>query len=379
MAKYVQAKKQKNPDKEPSKASLRFKLFLRSLIKNDAAVEGGRFSPWWTSLLIALSAVVVALVPTFVQIGKTQGDQILKGDTYSTDVGLVAFSETLKEHNVNLSIKVNEDGKHQLLNTADEATTKLVFTENLTLDTQSYDYFLYQTHDNVPKLKVFYFVEGPTHDFKILRDHLRGLKYSEKTPVEGQVRPVSYLILTDIQISGATYKFAAEMDGASTAKAVSGDYSLLPVGYSLTTFATKSASGADITTLKNEAATYEQYVEGVLSNWSNFYNEAYKPVKKIAFWTLTGTYAGAYVVIILFLGLVLFLITRGKYSVNRDWKFFQAMGVGAWMSFTPALITVAVGLFSPGYAAMGFIMLNSFRVMWFSMKAMRESTPPATK
>ncbi|MGI6713748.1 MAG: hypothetical protein ACOX3K_01655 [Bacilli bacterium] len=379
MAKYVQAKKQKNQKKEISPAFLRFKLFFRSLIKNDAAVEGGRFSPWWTSLLIALSSVVVALTPTFVQIGKTHGNQILKGDTYSTDVGLVAFSEALKEHHVSLTIEKNTEGKHRLLNAADEATTKLVFTENLTLDTQSYDYFLYKTSDDVAKFKVFYFVEGPTSDFKILREYLRNLKYSEKNPIEGQIRPVSYLILTDVQLSGANYKFATEMNGTTTASAVSGDYSLLPTGYSLATFATKSATGENIVTLKENAATYEKYVEGVLSNWSNFYNEAYKPVKKIAFWTLSGTYAGAYVVIVLFLGLVLFLITRGKYSVNRDWKFFQAMGVGAWMSFTPALLTLLVGLFSPGYAAMGFIMLNSFRVMWFSMKAMRESTPPTTK
>lgn len=377
MAKYVQAKTKNKNKKDHSNAIYGWKLFFQSIFKNDAAIMGGRYQAWWTSFLIAFVAVAVALIPTFVQIGNTSGDQILTGSTYSTDVGLVTFSEALNTNDVSLIVTLDESTQgHKLEKQADDTAFKTVFTESLTLDTQTYDYFSYKTSDEVEKLKVFYFVESATQDFTILRDYLRSFEYNETDPIEGQIQPVSYLILTDNQISGALYKPALEMSGTTTAGGVSGNYSRLDLGYDLKSFATTAYDGTNISDLKNKATTYDEYLDGVKSNWKFFYNEAYRPVKSVTFWTLSGTYAAAYVIIVLFMGIVLFLVTRGKFSPNRDWKFFQSLGVGAWMSFTPALITMIVGFFSPAYAAMSFIMINSFRIMWFSMKAMRDSTPP---
>ena len=44
-----------------------FKLVLKSLVNNEACVEGGRHRPWWIAIILFFLSMIIALVPIFVQ------------------------------------------------------------------------------------------------------------------------------------------------------------------------------------------------------------------------------------------------------------------------------------------------------------------------
>ncbi|MCR4880242.1 MAG: hypothetical protein K5906_04740, partial [Bacilli bacterium] len=70
----------------------------------------------------------------------------------------------------------------------------------------------------------------------------------------------------------------------------------------------------------------------------------------------------------LFLGLLMFLLTRGKRNFNNYLKWYQCMCISAWAAFTPGLLGLIFGFLMPAYAIMFFILFMGVRVMWLSMK-----------
>ena len=90
-------------------------------------------------------------------------------------------------------------------------------------------------------------------------------------------------------------------------------------------------------------------------------------------WSNTGIYLGVYAGLILFLGLMVFLLTRGKNNINRTMNFWVCQKVAWWSSFTPGLLALPLGflLASNILGQMTFIVLLSIRVMWLSMRQLR--------
>ena len=110
------------------------------------------------------------------------------------------------------------------------------------------------------------------------------------------------------------------------------------------------------------------YVSGVLTNWKNVFNDSYKTQKVKSFWFSSGLYYGIYLVLGAFMGLMMFLLTRGKNNPNRNYTFWLTFKISCWCILTPAVLAMILGFIWSQAAGLGYIVLIGLRTMWLSMR-----------
>ena len=82
-------------------------------------------------------------------------------------------------------------------------------------------------------------------------------------------------------------------------------------------------------------------------------------------------FLGVYIVLIFIMGLLIFLLTRGKTNMFNYLKFMDCQKMVWWASLAPAILAVIFGFIFTNFAQMIFIILLGLRVMWMSMKQLR--------
>ena len=116
-----------------------------------------------------------------------------------------------------------------------------------------------------------------------------------------------------------------------------------------------------------------QYRTKVMKQVKKVFNNTYLNQKKKTLWSNTGIYAAIYAGILLFLGLMIFILTRGKNNPFKYLNIWQCQKIAWWASFTPAILGMALAFLFSGNAIgqLAFILLLSLRVMWLSMRQLR--------
>ncbi len=380
------------------------KLFFFSLFKNDAAIEGGRRQPWWMAVILFVASILIATIPTMISQGTSRGDAVFNNPQYQTDIGLVKFGEALNAEGVNLVYELDSNEQYVLNNTGEPFETK--FTNKITLtalDNSSVDfhYFSFEqdrvklvlnettkTYDEVVEsfeyLRVYYtgnidkvFANGTktfTASLK-LESYLFGLtEDAVALSVDPNVKVTSYVILGKDDISVRIYNPTKVLKGSDSVRNIGGLTSGLKQATNINEFVTKTASGDAI------LAQDHNYVTKVQANWKSLINVTHEPVKVALFWTNSGFILLTNFIITLFIGLIFFITTRGKFNPNRDIKFFESIKIGAWLALSPALITLILGPFLGSILGsntiMIYIMTLGMRSVWVSMKTVQ---PPVTK
>ena len=115
------------------------------------------------------------------------------------------------------------------------------------------------------------------------------------------------------------------------------------------------------------------YRSQTLKQFKNICNVAYENQKTRIKWANTGIYAGIYTGIILFLGLMIFVLTRGKNNPFKYLNIWHTQKIAWWAAFTPAVLGMILAFVFSGnmIGQMAFILLVSLRTMWMSMKQLR--------
>ena len=128
----------------------------------------------------------------------------------------------------------------------------------------------------------------------------------------------------------------------------------------------------DVNTLTRESYI-NQYRSKVMKQVVRVFNNTYINQKNKTLWTNTGIYAAIYAGILLFLGLMVFVLTRGKNNPFKFLNIWHCQKIVWWASFTPALLGLILAFLFAGnmIGQMAFILLISLRVMWLSMKQLR--------
>ena len=128
----------------------------------------------------------------------------------------------------------------------------------------------------------------------------------------------------------------------------------------------------DISTM-DEDAYLNNYSGKTLKRFKVVLNETYLNQKRRTTWSTTGIYAGIYAGIIAFLGLMIFILTRGKNNPFKFLNIWHCQKIAWWAAFTPALLGMILAFIFSGntIGQMAFILLVSLRVMWLSMKQLR--------
>ncbi len=341
-----------------------FKLILKSLINNEACVEGGRHRPWWIALIMFFLSMILSILPVFTQNVNKRGSGFVSS-TYSFEVGVQRFTEDASRFS-NLKITVESlEGSPNYLEVAnwDETFTTVDELTNL----HKYQHY---NADSILDFECFY-VEHIEND--ILTKIMNNLKVE---PKEGETEPkytnrvTSVLIFAKNEFIAYSYNMAGGQVGS-----VIGDYRNLPAGYNIKAFANITIDGVEYTIdkikLPENRHLASKYYNAVWDNWKTFFDKGFEYNKTQLTWRTTLLMFGINAILVIFMGFMVWVLTRGKTNPFRVYTFWECELISAWASLAPAILALALGFLISQLSQIIFPLLLGLRVMWLSMKTLR--------
>ena len=345
-----------------------FKLIMKSLINNDACIEGGRTKRWFFAVIFAVLSLVMAVLPIMVTSLQAQGSDFTAGNyLYNYDNAIVAFSDSLKDNN--LSMVVSEDANGRFL-AVDKTQWEAAYTAN------AYKQYVHLNNDSKVDFEVYY-TEAVGQEFV---DYYT-LVSQNKSPIDGSwreaadtARSTSYLIFGRERMVGQLFQ-----PGNTTALSrVSGDYLKLDLGFDFKSLATVEIDGVTYVTSHDDKfsepngfLSIDAYRRHIQNKWNDVYDAVYYNTKMVTARDSTLIMLGVDALLIFFMGLMIFILTRGKRNPFRIYTFWETQKIAYWASFTPSLLALIFGFIFTEYAVMIFVMLIGVRIMWMSMKSLK--------
>lgn len=320
-----------------------FKLILRSLLSNHACVEGGRRKPWYFAVPMFFFAMLLALIPIFVQTYTKDGDVIVASNSYEMDVASARFIEEINAHDIEMKV----ENKKLIV---DEEKWNKTFTD---VDASGNNCYIHRHIDAVtgnefPDLGVYYMPS-----IRLTDDVYNSITSFPSTDAEGNPtkvnRTYSFMIFTEKSVT--IYVYAAAKTSNQSIGYVYGDYEHLPEGYRINDIQGESV-----------AATWD--------NWKLFYRRAYDTYRLRLSWQTPLMMFGINAGITIFMGFMLWVLTRGKNNLNW-FGIWETQKIVAWTTVTPAILTTGLGFLISSFSQVMFPLLLGVRIMWLSMKLLR--------
>jgi hypothetical protein len=323
--------------------------YVKSLFSNQIVFDCGSSKKWYVAVIMALLSLIVTVIPISVSVSQSSGASFVNGtsaDPYTyglnyyvenkTQVGDIKFSEGVATYEKESAIEYNVIGETKVV--------KPIMTyERSAASGQNY------TNEFC-----IYFIPTTAGDFATQVNYILSPgKYGLSTDTS-KVNTSSLAIFGVNNFYGVLYNYTK----ATSVGTVNGDYKSLREGLEGKTF---------YQILTNDATT----PTGYLDNFKTFAYDSYINNRTTLMWVQTGMVAGINAGILILMGLVMFLMTRGKNNPNRVIKWYQCYGMAAWAAPSPALLTLIMGFILPSYAVMYFVLFYGFRIMWMSMKQLR--------
>lgn len=331
-----------------------FKLILKSLFSNNATVEGARHRPWYFAVLMVFFSLILAVLPIFVQNISKSGSDVVKKNTYNMDNLSLRFSEELKEKDVTLVVSIDETDKSHVL--LDNGSWSKISTNSYTYDGVAYTYYSHET-EGVEDLRAFYL---PSFSSSTLSEFVKQLEHEATDE-----KPLPSLIL---MTSKTFVVYVCNPATKAAIGSVVGDYESTPIDWSFDKLlAEKDESSPE---------AYNAYVNKTWENWKAFYNEAYNKNRLTATWTTTLIMLAIDLAIVFFMGLMVFILTRGKNNPFRIYTFWESIKVGFWAANMPAILTCGLGFLLTNFVQVLFALLVGVRVMWLTMKTLGPNNAP---
>ena len=343
------------------------KITAASIIKNDAAIEGAKTAPWWIAVVMFIIGNFLPIIPIMVNASKTYGAQFISGNVYGYDQALASVSSELGKEDSPYKLEVKD---HKLL--AYKDGNALVDTWNEDADLTPIATYDAVTEDATTRYLSVYYTDRPfgkgVYSVKQMIKSIEARKLKLGTIEEYDASSEdlsytpSYLILYKDGVYSKIYK-------ASTEKKQN-------VAASATYTGMNWKNNEDMDLIQNvldvegiEANLADlNYVKAVMNNWKVVFNNGYKDQKVMTFWATSGIYYGIYLGLGIFMGLMMFLLTRGKNNPNRNLNMWITCKIAAWITFSPAVLAMAVAFFWSAAAGIGFIVLMGLRTMWLAMR-----------
>ena len=309
-----------------------FKLFLRSLLNNNACVDGGRKKPWYLAVIMFFLSIAVALVPTLALSLKEKPHKNFEGTTYGCREAFTAFSEELNKPEYAESMYVIKGAEKK-----DRLLVGGTFTEfdhvNQTLTTD-------EEHPYVD----FKFVYDQTIDnakYAVLKSEKKSIVYfSKDTVMIHIVNPVNGEDLLDINCANAYKNFDEGFKFSSSYKV----------------------------NAENLTATINDTWGMWLDNIDNLNNAT----RIRTTWVKVGLFAGIDGAIAIIMALMIWILTRGKRNPYKDMvNMWQAFKITSWTMVAPGILALGLGFLLRNFSTAMFPLLLGIRAMWLSMKSLR--------
>lgn len=357
-----------------AKTKYSFKLVFGSLIKNDYAIEGAKTMPWWIAIIMFILGTFLPVIPIMVNASNTYGASFVSGNVYTYDQALVSCGVKLQTESLyKFEIKENKLLGYSRETTADDFAIMSTTWQN------DKDLTPIATYNSVFEgktnriLNIYYTdrpMSGKTNSVSSLLTSIESVKYviNTETAYDAEVHTdinvktdlyiPSYLVLYKDGLFSKIYK-----SGTTTA--------------SSSTYGGCNWKHAEFTNLFEKVVSVEgmevnpnskKYVDASFANWKEVFNNSYADQKVANFWMTSGLYFGIYLILGIFMGLMMFLLTRGKHNPNRGLNFWITTKISWWIDVTPGLLAMILGFVWGQAAGLGYIVLFGLRTMWLSMR-----------
>lgn len=381
-------KKQKNP--VWGKIWNQTKFFLLSLFSNDTCIEG-RKKKWYAPVTIAILSCVIATVPTMVSYFSKSGASFLDAPQYDYEIGLTEFTKAIAEKN--LPFKISDDGILMVDGenpdnnvTAFEAAHATIAKEDGT--TKQLDYFanVYETTEAKLTGEEGSSATTPTYTTKKAINFAAYVAPSDKSAAVFGTETVLKSDDPNKELGTAVDNYKTNfiifgLEGFYAAKQPDGTKSN-PKSAIYCSYKDSALLGKSLSKLAVEDLNGNAYETGTLSqsayrglvanSWKQVFAAGWNNTRVTLGWQYTGIGFAINVGSTFLLGLMVFLMTRGKNNPFRTYSFWDGQKIAYFASFCPALLSL-LG-FIPMLSTLGmflYMLLLGLRIMWMSTKSLR--------
>ncbi len=329
--------------------------YLRCLWSNQVTTEFGITKKWYVAVIVALLSIIISLIPTTVSTATARGSSFLNTTSYyNYDEGIYSFLEDAKKNNYDITFD-KKTGESKLVGKTTSSSNDFLLYEHKITKSDGAKFV---------DLQVYYIDSTNLSDAELSAAITSA--YEEK-PNSLDGRDASFLLFT-------TKTFVTRIYKPKSYVAVSGVYGDF---YNLNDSLTNGFVDA---LYKNDSTkTRLENISSSLSEYKLFLDDVYINTRKTVTLTQVGIIAAINSGIVLLMGLVLFLLTRGKNNPQRTVKFQECFNIAYWSTISPALISLILGFIISAYQVMLFVIVFGFRVMWLSMKTLSPNNPPVKK
>ena len=148
----------------------------------------------------------------------------------------------------------------------------------------------------------------------------------------------------------------------------------------ITSAASSVAGDYQNTTIKGDDKDLIHYLVDMsdpnqtLKNCRKFFDQCYINIRNSNTWRSTGIILGVDAGVILLMGVMVFILTRGKNNPFRIYSFWDGQKIAYYACLTPGILAL-FGFLMSNMAMMLFILAAGVRVMWLSMRTLRYQAP----
>ena len=352
---------------------------FKGLISNQAVIDGSRGSPWWVAAIFLVFSSLLPLLPTFSQLNKMNGASFISGYNYGLQEQLAHFAYTEKTAGGEFVV---EGGQlhYELNGTRDDS--KFIQPQDYPtyFDERRCEFKVISNVNNQIEAKFYFWQdEDLSKNVKEIVKQTYLVKGNNGSDGQGIPNPEdktnqeylpNIIILTPKTMAVALYKRDTKTAAGTTYGGLDWLNSSTAKG-----LIARLVSGADEVEWSSltESEFVNNYSETTLKEFRKICTETYLTQKNKTKWINTGIYLAIYTGVIVFLGLMVFILTRGKNNPYKFLNIWECQKISWWGAVSPAIIGTLLSLIFSGNAIgqMAFILVVSLRIMWLSMKQLR--------
>ena len=332
---------------------------FKSIIMNQSCIDGAKESPWWIALIFLLISIVLPVVPITFNYSKTYGASFVASANYGLDRGLANTTQFLSDNGYEFKVDGGEmsfykDGA-QFVPSEDFIASDII--NDPVTGSQTYNFLFYVTNYTggefsslLKKIEETKYESGTLDSYSDIKIYDENATFY--TP--------SFIVLNPYTLTVGLFK-----NNSTT---------LVATTYGNLTWRTTLEGDILARTLDvDDTLGPVETRDAIFDQWKHIFNETYTEAKYKTMWMTSLIYLGVYAGLVLFLGLLIFLLTRGKNNIYRSLSFFTCERIAWWAAFTPAVLGLIFGfIFANNFLGqMSFIVFVSIRLMWLSMRQLR--------
>lgn len=346
------------------------KFLMKSLFSNEACIDG-REHKWFWPVIVGVLAALIATIPTMVgYFNKKASTLITDGYSYDLENSLVAFTNETKDVKMEINDGLLEFDAEAFKNVSKDPNGAskdywgyyykvpvTIVAEPTEKPSDSADSSGTNAAGLIAVKDVWYcglavYYSGEENAYKFAQNKLSNANYDPNFQL-GHTDVTKYT--TNIIVFGKESMYMSKAVGTSSVSATQVKYD------------SKSFQGKDLHTLLTATDG-----ENVLTPWANFLDEGYSSTRITLAWSYTGIMFAICVGVIFLMGLLVFIMTRGKNNPFRIYTFWQCQKIAYYASLCPALLGLLA--FIPSFAQLAmflFPMMFILRITWMSMRSLR--------